>query len=204
MRKHHLTLPLLLIPIISLLTLFGVLLSIEAEPLETNAGIKCGEGTEPNEFYTQCVLSCPDGEIVDGDICTSLDEGFTDTHGIIIGIFIAAGATVSGIFLTVIDRRKQDRNRLQELIKLYSDEIREITNQESHLDTKQACSLYVEQYLDTLEQIATLKEQKVIKDGAIDYFNNNFAYGIDLWWWHNDSSCFKCISFSSFSRIYHV
>jgi len=83
---------------------------------------------------------------------------------LVYGILIAAAATVSGIFITVADRKAAAQNKLQELMKLYSDEIREISDKEGELDTKQACSLYTEQYLDTLEQIATLKSQNIFKD----------------------------------------
>jgi len=164
MGKQKLVIPLLLILVIFVMSSPGIIFADEHDPKPT-----CESGTE----------------LVNG-ICQDIPVDYWSPNSMLIyGILIAAFATIVGIAVTIVDRKSAKQTRLQEIMKTYSDEIREITNQESNLDTKQACSLYVEQYLDTLEQIATLKTQKIFKDKAIDYFNNNFAYGRDLWWWYH-------------------
>ena len=60
----------------------------------------------------------------------------------------------------------------------------EIVNAEQDLETKLDCSLYVERYLDALEQIASLNYKKLLRRNVADYFENHFRYGIHLWQWY--------------------
>ncbi len=77
-------------------------------------------------------------------------------------------------------------NVTKEIKKLFNyDKLREISNKELELKTKQNCALYAEQYLDTMEKIATLRVQKVFDDDSMEYSDNNFRYAMDLWWWYN-------------------
>jgi len=104
---------------------------------------------------------------------------------LVYGVIIAAIATGIGIIITVKDRKNENTKRIQEIMQIYSEEIRAIQDQERVLKTQLDCVLYAEQYLDTLEKIATLKEQGTFSDDAMKYFENNFIYGIHLWFWYN-------------------
>ena len=176
-----------LIPIISLSITFDTFAYGQNE----NTNSLCGPGTVETSDNT-CVPLCEDGtKFVEGKIpndpgtCIADQPFVNDNQWIGVGVIIAGGAAGAGIIITVFDRKSENKKRNQELMKTYSDEIREISNQESKLMTKQDCALYTEQYLDTLEQIATLRDQEIFTDEAIRYFENNFVYGRDLWWWYN-------------------
>lgn len=201
MSKKQLIIPFLLIPVITLFILYGTLSHIDAESDETNnvgfidvknKSISCKSGFELNDKKTVCIPICPEGtEYFLGDSIQlprcehPTYEGWNETQWLGAGVILAALATAAGIGLTLTERKKESDKRTQELIKTYADEIREITNKETTLQTKQDCALYAEQYLDTLEQIATLRAQKIFSDNAIKYFDNNFAFGRDLWWWYH-------------------
>lgn len=101
-----------------------------------------------------------------------------------VGVGTAAVAVAIAAIVTVSDRRRDIKKRTQELIQLYDEELREISEQEKNLTTKLDCNLYVERYLDTLEKIATLSNDKNFGKSVSDFFDNNFSYGIDLWRWY--------------------
>ena len=101
-----------------------------------------------------------------------------------VGVGTAAVAVAIASIVTVSDRKRDIKKRNQELIQLYDEELREIVEQEKNLTTKLDCNLYVERYLDTLEKIATLSNDKNFGKSVSDFFDNNFSYGIDLWRWY--------------------
>jgi hypothetical protein len=76
------------------------------------------------------------------------------------------------------------KDELIEMIQRFSSEINKITDKERSLQTEIDCSLYAEQYLDTLEQIASLYRKTIIPKRAADYFENKFAYGVNLYEWY--------------------
>ena len=71
-----------------------------------------------------------------------------------------------------------------ETIQKYSGRISEIKNQERKLHSKLDCTVYAEQYLDTMDQIASLIRKKIFPKDTTDYFENNFGYGINLMNWY--------------------
>ncbi len=80
-----------------------------------------------------------------------------------------------------------DRVRLLDLIKDYGKILADFTKQERDLKTKIDCEVYAMAYLDTLDQIAYLQKQKAIPQEVTNYFENNFAYGLNLWEWYNQN-----------------
>lgn len=123
---------------------------------------QCGGGTVLNPQTKQCVPECGEGTtpnkdgkcVIEKD--TIFDEEVSEIDLIIYGVIIGAVATIFGIIWTVWERRKTNKKEDVELIQQYGAQLSEIMNSESSLETKIDCSLYVERYLDTLEQIASL------------------------------------------------
>ena len=76
-------------------------------------------------------------------------------------------------------------NEVLEIMRSYSKQLTDLSGKETELKTKIDCSVYVEQYLDTLEQIAYLFNKKAIATDAVTYFENNFAYGLTLKEWYD-------------------
>ena len=110
--------------------------------------------------------------------------GCSETCWVGIGIITATGVAIVGIFITLQDRKNENKKRNVELIQKYGTDLTEIMKQEANLKTRLDCSLYVEQYLDTLEQIASLYKDKALNKDVIDFFENNFAYGLTLLDWY--------------------
>lgn len=189
MRKQQLIIPFLLIPIISLFFLSGILPSVDAQNHITKAGITCGPETELNADETQCIPSCSEGTEFETETESCVvppdDSLFSESLMLMLGIVIAAVATGFGLILTWRDRQNAANQRKEELVQTYSNELREISNQELGLKTKQECALYAEQYLDTVEKISTLHKLDVFDKNIMTYFENNFTYAIDLWNWYN-------------------
>jgi len=71
-----------------------------------------------------------------------------------------------------------------ETIQNFSNKISEIKEQERKLHTKLDCIVYAEQYLDTMDQLASLYHQKLFPKNATTYFQNHFGYGINLLNWY--------------------
>ena len=202
MGKHNLTLPLLLILVIFVMSSPGIIFAQQpetenTEPTEIPVPDYCGENTIPSiENPKVCVAICGDGtSLTDGKCLPS--KGFfdlTDNAWIGWGVLTAAVIAGFGILITFFQQKKESQKRTHEIIQAYSSKITEITNKEGTLKTKQDCALYAEQYLDTLEEISTLALAGNFNRGVIinrtykhvtNYFNNNFAYGYDLWWWYH-------------------
>lgn len=180
----------LLILVISVMSSTEIIFAESHETFKTKSNIVCLSGTELNGDGTQCVIICSDGTKFSDNSKTSCEVDssnplMTDTMFLMLGIIIAAFATAAGILLTWKDRKDAAKQRNEEIVQTYSTELREISNQELNLKTKQDCALYAEQYLDTMEKIATLKVQEVFNKETMTYFDNNFAYAMDLWWWYN-------------------
>jgi len=71
-----------------------------------------------------------------------------------------------------------------EIIRSYGNDLGKLSEKERELDTQLDCSVYVEQYLDILEEVASLYKSDIIPKKAADYFENKFSYGRNLWDWY--------------------
>lgn len=71
-----------------------------------------------------------------------------------------------------------------EIIRGYGNDLGKLTEKERNLKTQVDCAIYAEQYLDTLEQLASLYEKDILPKKAADYFENKFCYGMNLWNWY--------------------
>lgn len=137
----------------------------------------------------QCVPKCGEGTVMNSTtgICETAPEE-TDTFGqieyIATGIVAGVGATVFGIIWTIVQRIKDNKREDLEFIQNYGDQLAEINSKEDELSTKLDCALYAENYLDVLEQIATLFQEKLLRKKVAEYFVNNFRYGMNLWIWY--------------------
>lgn len=183
----------LIIPFFSILVI-----SVIASPATILAQVDyCGTGTIPSKENPEvCVAICGDGTVMNKEKKCVSSAGFldlTDNAWIGWGVLLAGIIAGIGIGISIWQQIKESQKRTHEIIQTYSSKITEITNKESTLKTKQDCALYAEQYLDTLEEIATLSLAGNFNRGIVnrtyrhvtDYFNNNFAYGYDLWWWYH-------------------
>lgn len=92
--------------------------------------------------------------------------------------------TMQSEFDDIPDENGMSKFEVVETIQRFGEILNNITNKERDLNSKLDCSLYAEQFLDTLEQIATLYHKRVIPKKAADYFENKFAYGINLLDWY--------------------
>jgi len=80
-----------------------------------------------------------------------------------------------------------DTFSLLNLVKDYGKILADFTKQERDLKTKIDCDVYSMAYLDTLDQITYLQKQNAIPKEVTRYFENNFAYGLNLWDWYNQN-----------------
>jgi hypothetical protein len=71
-----------------------------------------------------------------------------------------------------------------EIVRNFGNDLSNISKLENNLNTKLDCSIYAEQYLDLLEQIASLYKADIIPKKAADYFENKFSMGRNLWDWY--------------------
>ena len=76
-------------------------------------------------------------------------------------------------------------DKVLELLREYSSSLIEITNKETQLRTQIDCSVYAEQYLDILEQIAYLFNSRSLVTDSSTFFENNFSYGLSLKIWYD-------------------
>ena len=149
----------------------------------------CGPGTIMGE-NGQCLVACGEGTTINdkGTACTAIQAGWADNLGeiefIAGGIITGVFATAFGIGWTVIQRRNEAKREDLEFIQTYGDQLAEINSKEDELSTKLDCALYAENYLDVLEQIATLFQEKLLRKKVAEYFVNNFRYGMNLWIWY--------------------
>lgn len=118
-----------------------------------------------------------------GELSKSGEQG-VNLFAVAIGAIAAAAATAAAIFDSIQNRMAESKKRNLELIQSYDQQLNEILNQEKNLKTKLDCTSYVEQYLNALEQIASLQRKKLFEKDVTDYFENHFSYGIDLWRWY--------------------
>jgi len=88
-------------------------------------------------------------------------------------------------FDDIPDENGMTKDELVEVIQKFGEILNNISSKERDLNSKLDCSLYAEQYLDTVEQIATLYRKRVIPKKAADYFENKFSYGINILNWYN-------------------
>lgn len=150
----------------------------------------CGSGTILNPDTQQCLPKCGEGTTQnDKNECVTESEkvDWGQIEYIAVGIITGVGATVFGIMWTIIAHRAERKKEDLELIQEYGNQISEITQVEGELETQLDCSLYAERYLDTLDQIASLLEKKLIRYDVADYFENNFKYGMNLWYWYKEN-----------------
>ena len=131
----------------------------------------CGEGTAWNEESQQCQEEDP---------WDSIDQIETIAIGIIAGVI----ATGFGIIWTVYQRIKESKKEDLESIQSFGKELQDLMNEERNLKTQLDCSLYVERYLDTLEQISSLYAKSVLRKNVADFFENQFSYGVTLLKWY--------------------
>ncbi|MDH3611266.1 MAG: hypothetical protein OEM79_05835 [Nitrosopumilus sp.] len=94
--------------------------------------------------------------------------------------------TMRSDFDDIPDENGMSKFEVVETIQQFGEILNTITNKEKDLNSKLDCSIFAEQYLDTLEQIATLYRRRVIPKKAADYFENKFAYGINLLNWYSN------------------
>ncbi|KAF6247392.1 hypothetical protein C6990_02690 [Nitrosopumilus sp. b3] len=87
-------------------------------------------------------------------------------------------------YYNIPDENGLSKFELLQIIQEYGLRINNIKNLERKLNSQLDCSLYAEQYLDTLEEVASLHRKRLIPQKVIDYFKNNFAYGINLINWY--------------------
>ena len=79
-----------------------------------------------------------------------------------------------------------------EIIRPYAKDLADFVDQEKEMSEPEQFEVYAEQYLETLEQIATLYKNNIIPRKASEYFENKFAYGCNLWeWYHGHVLKFK-------------
>ena len=145
-------------------------------------------------LYLNAGLSLASGELLCGE-GTHEQEGqcvpeffYNESFWLSVGVIVAAGGVSIAAVITVLDRKRDMRRRVQDLIQSYTDDFRKISEQERNLKTKLDCFLYCEQYLDALEMIATLSIKTELKKEVSDYFSNNFSYGIHLWRWYMEKA----------------
>lgn len=104
-------------------------------------------------------------------------------------------------FDNIPDENGMSKFEVVETIRQFGEILNNITNKEKDLNSKLDCSLYAEQYLDTLEQIATLYHRRIIPKKAADYFENKFAYGINLFNWYQKYVDFTLLEFNPDSEL---
>ena len=78
------------------------------------------------------------------------------------------------------------KGELVEIIRGFAKDLGTITAMEKDLKNDETCALYAEQFLDTLEEIASLYRSDMIPLRAANYFENKFSYGINLWEWYHE------------------
>ena len=52
------------------------------------------------------------------------------------------------------------------------------------MSTKLDCAIYAEQYLNILEQIASLYHKNLLRSEVAEFFESYFRYGISIWKWY--------------------
>jgi len=72
-----------------------------------------------------------------------------------------------------------------EIMRNYSKRLSDLSSTETNLQTKIDCSIYAEQYLDILEEIAYLFNNKSLATDSLTYFENNFNYGKTIYTWYD-------------------
>lgn len=144
---------------------------------------ECAEGTISDG--TQCVLRCGDGTKLEGGICVrDIPILGGEIEFIAYGIITGVGATAFGIAWTVKQRRNEAKKEDMELIQKYGEELTNVINTEKDLTTKFDCELYAEQYLNILEQIASLYHKDMLRHEVAGFFESYFRYGVSLWKWY--------------------
>jgi hypothetical protein len=164
-----------------------ILLSITTQFSEINA-VTCEGGTILDKSTGQCIPACGSDTKLnfDGTSCIP-DSPIVDLGQIEViagGIFAGIVATAFGIFWTVYQRGKEKDKEDLELTQNYGEQLSNIMDSERDLKTKLECSLYVEKYLDLLEQLASLYKDGQLREHVADYFENNFCYGLTLKNWY--------------------
>jgi hypothetical protein len=77
------------------------------------------------------------------------------------------------------------KGELVEIIRGFSKDLTKIAEMEKSLSNEEDCAIYAEQFLDTLEEIASLYRSDMVPRRAADYFENKFSYGRNLWDWYH-------------------
>lgn len=95
--------------------------------------------------------------------------------------------TGSGIILTAIfdafEHWREERSRMLEIIKDYSNQVKDLESKERTLTSKLDCEIYAHNYLDLMDQIAYLLNNRIIRKDLEEYFDNYFAYALALRDW---------------------
>ena len=160
---------------------------------------------EPNEAEKQKLVKEKDilekllhkfndnNELKEGDIRDILDKNGTFTNSEVLKYVRTYTKDAENKVLPdlmeieyedIPDENGLTKFEILETIQKYSERITEIKNQERRLHSKLDCIVYAEQYLDTMDQIASLIRKKVFPKDTIDYFANSFGYGINLMNWY--------------------
>jgi hypothetical protein len=77
------------------------------------------------------------------------------------------------------------KGELVGIIRGFSKDLAKIGEMEKNFKKDEDCSIYAEQFLDTLEEISSLYRSDMIPRRAADYFENKFSYGRNLWDWYH-------------------
>jgi len=102
-----------------------------------------------------------------------------------LGVIATAGGIAVSIVFSAWENRREDQTRFLQLVKDYSKELKELTNEERTLKTQLDCETYAINYLDLMDQIAYLYNQKKIPKKVGHYFDNYFAYALTILEWVN-------------------
>ena len=158
-------------------------------PIYGQSAQECGPGLIKDLSTGQCILQCGEGTELKGSLCVEKSDNidFGQIEAIAVGIIGGLVATAFGIGWTIKTRSEEREKEDLELIQNYGNQLSEITIEEENLETKLDCSLYAERYLDSLDQMATLLFKDLIRRDVADYFENQFRYGMNLWYWYKEN-----------------
>jgi len=105
----------------------------------------------------------------------------------VLGVLVGIGATVFASVWAIKQRKAEMQKEDLELTRQYGQDLAQIIDSERTLKTQLECSLYVEEFLDLLEQVASLYKKGQLRENVADYFENNFCYGLTLKKWYDEN-----------------
>lgn len=103
------------------------------------------------------------------------------------GIIVVVGTSIVGFTYQARENERARQERNLSVIASYSSQLTELKNKERELKTKKDCETYAQNYLDLMDQIAYLcNEKRGISKEISSYFENEFGYALTLLWWLQD------------------